>query len=815
MGAMQNVPPDRTQVPADELLSHTGLVHRLDELSASPRVMVGVVGKSTEGRDMHLVTITSEENMGHIETLRASAVDVMTYRRTRPTLSGAPSAAAPVSNPTGLVPSVLLTGLSFGHEAAHVEGLVQLIEDLASSSEPAVHSILSKLVVLVLPMINPDGRMLSIEEWRKHPLSTGCNGAGDALGFLLNRDFLHLIHPETQAVLKTYGEWEPIACIDLHEDKVMLGVSRPEVCWVPPYRDKPYSPDLPRDIMSLVDELGSVIAGEWESRGYRVMFDSSGRDALLPLTGIGGRADLTFIFHNSVALLTESARTPGSQSWDDRVDQKYLATKAALGHVAMNLPRYLNTVIRAKTIPPEDSPSPVYVVKQADSDPVGLHLLVSILRRHSVEFYEADSPCAAFIIPTDQPKGYMLRTLFRDQKRDGQVLLPDLGCTALTLAKLPEEEREAFARAQLRVTNDSHVPRVICGTRFTSRSTDAIAFGDSAWGIALANRLMRAGHNVFRLPELHEQEAMSLPAGTFLVPDVEPRSVLDLGIVLGGKLTAVDRRVLERAQEMHSLRVALYAGQGVDTQHHVHKAHLAWALQQMAFPFSELLETDFDEDPLSRFDVLVVPAGDAAEIVDGRDPTGIWNSSPWEAAGERRGIGEHGLEAIAAFVRSGGGYVGVGAGGGALISDGFAGVMDVRLLEPIGNKGEMLLKMACPDHPLLLGYRGCSTDTGEWLDDTFLASYYGERLFGTPASPMLEVGPAVDIIATYHQLIPAAEFRPDPDVDVSFYRGKPAIVCERICKGRASLFGVNLGFRGIWTSTFRLLANALYWSSRP
>jgi hypothetical protein len=812
MGTLQNIPPDRTQVPADELLSYTDLAHRLDELSASPRIMVSVAGKSAQGRDIHLVTITSEENMRRIEALRASAVEVMTYRRTRPTLSSAPSAAAPVSNLAGLVPSVLLTGLSFGHEAAHVEGLVQLIENLDSSSEPAVRSILSKLVVLVFPMINPDGRMLSIEEWRRYPLSTGCNGAGDALGFLLNRDFLHLIHPETQAVLKTYGEWEPIACIDLHEDKVMLGVSRPEVCWVPPYRDKPYSPDLPRDIMSLVDELGSVIAGEWESRGYRVMFDRSGKDALLPLTGIGGRADLTFIFHNSVALLTESARTPGSQSWNDRVDQKCSATKAALGHVAMNLPRYLSAVIQAKTVPPEHSPSPVYVVKQADSDPAGLHQLVSILRRHSVEFYETDSPCAAFIVPTDQPKGYMLRTLFRDQKRDRQVLLPDLGCAALTLAKLPEKEREAFAKAHLRMTNGSDVPQIMYGEGVSSRSTDAIAFGDSGWGVALANRLMKAGHNVFRLPELYEQEVVSLPAGAFFVADVEPRQLHDLGAGLGGELVAVDRRALERAQEIHIPRVGLYAGQGVDTQHCVHKAHLAWALQQMAFPFSELLETDFDDDALSRFDVLIVPAGDAAEIVDGRDPTGIWNSSPWEAAGERRGIGEPGLEAISAFVRSGGGYIGVGAGGGALISESFAGLMDVRLLEPIANKGEMLLKMERPDHPLLLGYGGCFADTGERLADTFVASYYGERLFGTPASPMLEVGPAVDVIATYHQLIPAAEFRPDPDVDVSFYRGKPAIVCEHIGKGKATLFGVNPGFRGIWTSTFRLVANALYWS---
>jgi len=306
------------------------------------------------------------------------------------------------------------------------------------------------------------------------------------------------------------------------------------------------------------------------------------------------------------------------------------------------------------------------------------------------------------------------------------------------------------------------------------------------------------------------EDDLTLSPGTFVIRDVSEANLLDVGVGLGSEFVPIPKTIPASVTQITLPRIALYSGQGVDTQHYVHKAHLAWSLSRMEIPYVECDETDIPGDRLAQFDTFVVPAGDASEIVAGRDPNGIWNSYPWEPSGLRRGIGEEGLKRIHKFVRDGGQYVGIGAGGGALACQGFAGLLDVQLEEPIPNKGTMLLKMEELNDCLFWGYRGSCTDDGAWERDIMVASYYGERLFGTPASPMLKLGEGVEVLATYEQLIPAKEFRPDPDVDPAFYRGKPAIVRQTHGAGTVYFFGLNPGFRGIWTSTFRLLANSLY-----
>jgi len=813
MGVEARVPPESTQPSAEELLGYRDLAMHLDGLRGNPRVMVSVMGQSEEGRDIFVVAITSPANRASIHAVRERMVELSTFRPDRKNLQQPMKYRESKSNSVeGLVPSVLLLGLSFGHEAAHVEGLVRLIDELAESNEDHIERILSELVVLVVPMINPDGRMKSIEEWRKYPLSTGCNGAGDSFGFLLNRDFLHLLHPETQAIVRTYQEWEPIVCVDLHEDKVMIGVTRSEVCWAPPYADQPYSADLPVDIMPLIDELGGVIAAEWKARGYNVMHDPEGKDALLPLTGIGGRADLTFVFHNSVSLLTESARTPGSQKWEDRVAQKHSATLAVLKHVSKNRIRFTRTVLRAKTTPPADCASSVYVIRTDQGDPSGLHRLVQTLERHGVEYYRVDSPYSAYVLPTDQPKGSLVRTLVREQGHAGQILLADFGVRACSLDRLSQEEREALEKAPLLRPIRMALPQASVIRRTSAKESGAYAFRGGPWGITLANRLLKCGLPVFRASQDLPLTAGQSPLvpGTFVVRDVSEAHLIDVAARLGVNLVSLPEVPNGALVSLSLPRVALFSGQGVDTQHYVHKAHLAWALSQMEFPYVECDATDILADRLMLFDTLVVPAGNATEIVEGRDPEGIWNSYPWEPAGPRCGIGQAGLKKIHGFVAGGGRYVGIGGGGGALACQGFAELLDAQLEEPIPNKGMMLLRMEAPDDPIFWGYRGCCMDDGALDSSALVAPYYGERLFGTPASPMLKLGPSVGVLATYQRLVPAKEFRPDPEVDPAFYRGRPAIARQNSGNGKVFFYGINLGFRGIWTNTFSLLANTLF-----
>jgi hypothetical protein len=805
-----NVPLERTQPAADDLISYQDLAFKLEGMRGNSRVMVTSPGRSHEGRDVFLATVSSPENIESLRAIREKTLEASTFQRERKTLRDVPSQSA-ISDalPKNLIPAVLFVGLSFGHEAAHVEALVQLIDHLATSNEKEVEEILSKMVVLVMPMINPDGRMIAIEEWRKFPLSTGCNGAGNAFGFLLNRDFLHLIHPETQAVLKVFQDWEPMVCLDLHEDKVILDVERPEICWCPPYCDKPYSKTLLPEITDVIDELGGVIADEWKRHGFNLMFDPEGKDSLLPIAGLGGRADLTCNHHNSISLITESARTPGSQTWLDRVTQKYSAAMAILRHLAKDPQKHAQVVIKAKTtIPPRDH-YPIYVVPTDKGDPSGLHRLTSTLDRHGVQYHKVDTPYPAYVISCKQPKIEIIRTLFGDKGEKEQILLGDFGITGFSLSQLTKGEQEALESASPIPVKESVVPRLEI-LPSTSKSP-AYLFEDSIWGITFANRLLKQGISVSRTVEGQKASDKEYWPGTFVVEEVSEQTLHALGQDLGISLhPAASKEEVGKAKLLTLPKTALYSGQGVDVQHYVHKAHIAWALTQMEFPYVEVKEDQFRGDILSSVDTLIVPAGDAKEILKGRDPNGMWNAYPWEPPGETRGIGKPGLARIVDFVKDGGTYIGVGAGGGALASREFSGLMDFHIEEEIPSKGLMLLKLKALGHPLLWGYRGCCDDSGKWMERMIPTQYYGERLFGTPASPMMKTGPDVTVLATYQKLTPALEFFPDDEVEESVYRDRPAIVFQEIVKGKAIVFGVNIGFRGIWTSTFRLLANALY-----
>lgn len=799
------------QPKASELVSHQNLASQLDELGNEPRVHVTRVGTSHGGREIFLASISSPEHIRDLGNIRQRALEATTYRGQ---WEGPGEALRAHPGPIGAadwIPAVLIIGLSFGHEAAHVEALLQLARHLARSLDDEVQDILSKLVVLVIPMVNPDGRMLALEEWQRTPLSAGCGGAGNAFGFLLNRDFLHLTQPETQAVTRVFSEWQPIVCIDLHEDKVFLKVTRPEVCWCPPYADKPYPETLRPQIMEIVDELGAAIAKEWTEDGFHVLFDPEGTEALLPIARKpAGRADQTYAYHNTIALITESARTPGSQTWADRVTQKFSACMVVLRHIAANRARYAQVVTWARTTVPPRTSYPTYVVPIGKGDAAGLYRLLVTLDRNGVECYRVETPYPAYVVPTAQPRIEIVRSLFGDTGRENQILLSDFGVPGFVLERLPQQVRDAFRKSPLSRVVGVPLPQAEL-TSDKKRGPDTYCFDDSLWGIALANRLLKQGTAVSRLTVEATHGDKRFPPGTFLAHGIPFESLRAAGRDLGVSASAVTIPHCSGQVSITSPRVALYVGQGVDMQHSVHRADLAWGLKQMEIPYEEVREEEIVTGRLAASEVLIVPAGDPSEILHGHDPRGVWNSHPWQPSTSRRGLGEGGAARILSFVKNGGIYVGIGAGGGAFASADFSGLMDFRLEQPIPRPGEVLLRLEVPDHPVLWGYRGCHNDVGEWLEGLVPAFYYGEKLHGTPAAPMMRIGPDAVALATYQRMVPAPEFLVrDQGADVSSYQGKPAIVFQQIGQGAAVVFGVNVGFRGIWTSTLRLLANAAY-----
>ena len=197
---------------------HDQLVRYMEILaSASPRVRLEVQGATHEGRPLILVTITSAQNQGRLEDLRRAHLD----RLDRPT-PPAPAADAP---------AVLWLGYSIhGDEASGSNASLLVAYHLAAAQDPGVEKLLQETIVLIDPSLNPDG-LGRFAQWanghrgaqpaaavdhREHQ-QVWPGGRTNHYWFDLNRDWLLLQHPESQARMKTFQSWRPHLSGDFHE----------------------------------------------------------------------------------------------------------------------------------------------------------------------------------------------------------------------------------------------------------------------------------------------------------------------------------------------------------------------------------------------------------------------------------------------------------------------------------------------------------------------------------------------------------------------------------------------------------------------
>jgi hypothetical protein len=170
-------PALQTQAEASgwtSLTPHAAVVDFYRQLSAtSPDVRMREIGRSREGRPLHLVTLARP---GVSDPWEAHA-------------SGRP---------------ILFIGAQVhGDEPAGKEGLMLFARDLVLGD---LNHLLDEIVFVLVPQMNPDGAEGG--EW-----GTRTNAAG----YNLNRDYLRRVNPEARAVSEALVAWRPHVVVDAHE----------------------------------------------------------------------------------------------------------------------------------------------------------------------------------------------------------------------------------------------------------------------------------------------------------------------------------------------------------------------------------------------------------------------------------------------------------------------------------------------------------------------------------------------------------------------------------------------------------------------
>ncbi len=176
--------------------------------ASSARVSIETIGHTHEQRPLVLLKVSAAGNQGKLETLRTRHLE------------------QPKEGPL-----VLYMGFSIhGNEASGSNASMLYLYYLAAAQDPWLDEVLKDTVVLIEPSYNPDGlgrfahwansnksKNLVSDRNNREQNEPWLRGRTNHYWFDLNRDWLLLQHPESQARIKQFHRWRPNLLTDHHE----------------------------------------------------------------------------------------------------------------------------------------------------------------------------------------------------------------------------------------------------------------------------------------------------------------------------------------------------------------------------------------------------------------------------------------------------------------------------------------------------------------------------------------------------------------------------------------------------------------------
>ena len=190
---------------------------------ASPRVKFFTIGKSEEGRDIDMVAIADEAGIKNLEQIKSATATLADPRKV--------DAAGGEKLIAAGRPIYYLNAGLHSDETGSTESVLELAYRLAVSEGRMIREIREKLVVLINPVCNPDGRD-KVVEWFYTYLKGKTDYANlprqsppywSKYAFVdINRDTHQQTHETTKAVHRMFHEWHPTVVHDLHEAVPLL-----------------------------------------------------------------------------------------------------------------------------------------------------------------------------------------------------------------------------------------------------------------------------------------------------------------------------------------------------------------------------------------------------------------------------------------------------------------------------------------------------------------------------------------------------------------------------------------------------------------
>lgn len=233
--------PDATSL--NQTIAFSQLAPTLNTLMAqSDRVSTQIVGQSTLGRDLYLVTLTAPETRG--ETAQQS--------KWRDEIRTTPEkAAANKQLAAGYKTPIWISSNIHGNEWEGTDAAMQLIEELALSTDPETVALLQRHRLYFSLSLNPDGRTAATR--------------ATTLSLDANRDMVTLTTPEARSFVATAQALQPLYAADFHGYTSVLQV---EPCGPPHGENYEYDLFIPHGYAAALQVEADVVAAEIPGNRY-------------------------------------------------------------------------------------------------------------------------------------------------------------------------------------------------------------------------------------------------------------------------------------------------------------------------------------------------------------------------------------------------------------------------------------------------------------------------------------------------------------------------------------------------------------------
>jgi len=802
---------------ADGYLASSDAIEKYFEAvaAASDRVKIADLGPSTDNHRTIAAIVSAPENIRNLDQIKRDNQRLADPRTLPPEEAYRIAAAHKV---------VVAIGCSIhATEVGATQAANQLLHELATSNDPAIVDQLRNVVLIIIPMLNPDGNRLVVDWYNKFkntPFDGGPMPSADHkyAGHDINRDGFMMNLAESRNLSRFfYTDWHPQVFLAMHQ----MEPDGPRF-FAPPNSD-PIHPNYDPIIWREAALLASAMTLELERDQRAGVRSNSPFDYYWP-----GYEDSVPLGHNTVCLLTEAAsakvastiaetkadppgRIDAPHPWPggpwrlrDIVDYDISAMHGLLRGAAA----YRGELVRnfydmgKRAVDAGALGAPfAFIIPPEQHDALAVRKLEELLMLGGIEIQRAQEPFRAGTTPysggsdlilLSQPYRAYVKTLLERQDYPttaglgqrpydaaGWTLPAQMGVDVRTI----ERPFELPLMSRLGATAPPASTGKIWGER---RPGYYLVEARGTAGALAFNRLTVAGLQTSWLPGAADVNGYRYPAGSLVVlPAKDAEAVLaSLAGQLDLRVDGVKGKPPASATAPASRpRVAVYRPAGDNSD----EGWTRWLLERYESPFASIDSALVRAGNLkAQFDAIIVP-GAAADV--------LLNGLPKDTMppGYGAGLGDDGARELEAFVRAGGTLICLDQAAGYAIDAFKLPVRDIarQPRDKFFCPGSLVRIDLDPTKPL--GYGMPSSAAAFFSDGS--------------AYDIAQDAPGVTTIARYatKDLLVSGWLEGEGVI-----AGRPAAVSVAVGTGRVVLFGFRVQHRAQSFATFRLLFNAIF-----